>query len=245
MAKKQTEETALATRSANTAMAVADQAVAGDTRGTENIEQSDIRLPFLSIAQKTSKAIDRTEGAYIPGLEFGQMYNSETREIYGEGPVEFIPVALRKRAHLLNENGTNGEQVAWDDPRVTWDGARAKHLEKPEGRQIYDWIVLLVPSLEMVVLSFYGKSFGTGKSLNGFVQIRKPSFAGKYALRTVIGKNDQGAYGQFKVAPAGKPTDDQYAYAEGAFTLVSQATIVTAADPVEPDDATNFNTSEM
>lgn len=245
MAKKQTEDTALATRSANTAMAVADRAVAGDTRGTENIDNEDIRLPFLAIAQKTSKAIDPTEGAYIEGLKFGEMYNSETREVYGAGPIEFIPLILQKRAHLLNENGTNGERVEWDDPRVTWDGARASGLEKPEGRQIYDWIVLLVPSMEMVVISFYGKSFGAGKSLNGFVRIRKPSFAGKYALSVAIGKNDHGSFGQFKVAPAGKPTDDQFDYASSAYDMIAGKTIVTDQAPAESDEGSTEFPGDM
>lgn len=245
MARKQTEETtALATREANTAMAVADKAVAGDTRGTENIDSDDVRLPFLAIAQKTSKAIDRTDGAYIQGLEFLQLYNSETRENYGDGPVEFLPIAMRKRAHLVDENGRNGELIEWDDPRATWEGAKAAGREKPEGRRIYDWVVLLVPSMEMVVVSFAGKSFGAGKSLNGFVKIRKPSFAGKYLLSVAPDENDAGKFGKFTVRPAGKPTDDQFDYAAAAYDSIQGKTIVTDAEPVDTEDAT-FETGEM
>lgn len=234
------EETALATRSANTAMAVADGAVAGDSRGTENIDNEDVRLPFLSIAQKTSKALDRSEGDYIKDLEFGQMYNSETREIYGEGPVEFIPLAMRKRAHLLLESGLNGEEISFDDPRGDYN----PNIDKPIARRIYDWVVLLVPSMEMAVVSFYGKSFGAGKSLNGFTKIRKPSFAGKYKLSTSIGKNEKGSFGKFKVQPAGKPTDDEFQFAEQAYNVVAQANIVTDAAPAE-SESTSFDTQDM
>lgn len=228
MTKPKQTETALATRSANTAMAVADQAVAGDARGTENIDSEDVRLPFLAIAQKTTKAIDKTEAAYIPGLEFLQLYNSETQENYGDGPVQFIPIAMRKRAVLVDPvTKLNGAEIPWDDPRTSWDEAHAKGLDKPEAKRIFDWVVLLVPTMEMVVVSFQGKGFGAGKSLNGFVKIRKPSFAGVYTLAVARDQNDSGAFGKFKVAPAGKPTADQYAFAEAAFESIRGATIVT------------------
>jgi hypothetical protein len=233
MAKTKTEETALApVETRQTAMAVADAVRPGDTRGVENIDNDDVRLPFLAIAQKTSKAIDKTEGGYVPGLEFGNMYNSETREVYGDGPLTFIPLFMRKRAHLVDKDGRNAAQIAWDDPRTSWDDAQARGLEKPEARRIYDWVVLVGESLETVVLSFYGKSFGAGKSLNGFVKVRKPSFAGKYALSTDIGKNDSGSFGYFIVKPAGKPTADEFDYAEAAYDNYIGKAI--AAEPTEP-----------
>ena len=236
-----TTENALETQRSN-AMAVSDLAKAGDTRGTENITQEDKRLPFLAIAQKTSKALDRTEGDYIPDLEFGQMYNSETREVYGEGPLVFIPIVSRKRAHLLTESGLNGEEIAFDDPRTVYDESR----EKPLARKIYDWVVILVPTFEMVIVSFYGKSFGAGKSLNGFVDIRKPSFAGRYTLTTSIGKNEKGSFGKFRVAPAGKPTNDEYLFAEQAFEAMKNANIVAAKEPTENESGdTSFDTQDM
>lgn len=240
MASKRQDTTALATieREANTAMAVADAAVRGDARGTEGIDQDDIRVPFLAIAQKTSKALDRTEGGYIQGLEFGQLYNSETREIYGDGPVEFIPLAMRKRAHLVDpDTGRNGEQIDWNDPRATWDDARARGLEKPEGRRIYDWVVLLVPTMEQVIVSFASKSLAAGKSLNNFVVLRKPAFAGKYALGVTIDKNDAGTFGKFTVKPAGKPTADEFAFAQEAYEAIAGRQIATTDEPAEVESA--------
>ncbi len=227
-------DTALAVQATNV-MAVATNAKANDTRGTENIDSSDVRLPFIAIAQKTSKAIDPTEqGKFIEGLKFLDMYNSETREIYGQGPIHFIPVVLRKRAALLKENGTLGEPIDWDDPRATWEGARDAGRDKPEGQRIYDWACLLLPSMELVVISFRSTSFGAGKSLNGFVKMRKPSFAGRYALGVAPDKNEKGSFGKFAVLPAGKPTDDQFEFAETVFEGLKGATIVTSDDEPEP-----------
>ncbi len=131
-------------------MAIFDPGLAaGDEAGMEQITSQDVKLPFLAVAQKTSKVLDKTEGKYIEGLEFGQMYNSESSEIYGEGPLEFLPVRMGKRARLKEENGVLGDAIAWDDPRCIppWEpGSRAKTVEDCEGVRIYDWAVILLPS---------------------------------------------------------------------------------------------------
>jgi hypothetical protein len=215
-------------------LAIADNAKAGDTRGTENIDSSDVRLPFIAIAQKTSKAIDPTEtGKYIEGLKFLDMYNSETRQIYGQGPIRFIPIVLRKRAALLKENGTLGEPIAWDDPRATWEGARDAGRDKPEGQRIYDWAVLLLPSMELVILSFRSTSFGAGKSLNGFVKMRKPAFAGAYSCRSRRTRTRRVRLESSRSA-GGKPEDSQFEWAEQVFESLKGANI-SMADDEEPE----------
>lgn len=225
-------------KTASEAMAVADGYDRSDARGTEGIEDSDVRLPFLAIAQKTSKAIDPNEvGKFIEGLKFMHVYNSETREIYGVGPIEFIPIVLRKRAHLLKENGTLGEPVDWNDPRVTWEGARAAGKEKPEGQQIYDWAVLLLPSMELVVLSLRSTSFGAGQTLNRLVRVRKPSFSGKYTFTVVADKNAKGSFGKFSILPAGKPMGDVAEFAEATYESMKNKVIATQDEDVDPADA--------
>jgi hypothetical protein len=237
MANAQEETKALATRSnASTNLAVAEGYDRNDARGTEGIENDDVRLPFVAIAQKTSKAIDPTEvGKYIEGLKFLDMYNSETRDVYGPGPVRFIPIVLRKRAALLGENGRLGEPIPWDDPRGTWEGARDQGLDKPEGQRIYDWAVLLLPTFELVVLSFRSTSFGAGKSLNGFVKMRKPAFAGVYTISVAPDKNDKGSFGKFAVAPAGKPSQEQVEYAEQVYESLKGQNIVIADEAIESE----------
>lgn len=211
---------------------------AGDIQGTENFASDDIKLPFLAIAQKTSKAIDPTEGKFIDGLKFGEIYNSESQAIYGVGPIEFIPVKLSKRACLKTDKGTLGERVDWDDQRVTWEGANEAGLKKPEGVRIYDWAVILVPSMERVVLSFQSTSFGTGKTLisviDKYERLAKMSKKGfrpyqlKFLLTTAIDKNDFGSFGKFLVKQsANAVVADEYTFADAWFNSLKGKTIVT------------------
>lgn len=234
-------------RKTNSALAVAEGYEKGDTRGTEGIDSSDVRLSFIAIAQKTSKAIDPTEtGKFIDGLKFMDMYNSETRDIYGTGPIQFIPLLLRKRANLLKDNGTLGEPVQWDDPRVTWEGARDAGRDKPEGQQIYDWAVLLVVDGNInplpIVLSFRSTSFGAGKSLNGFVKVRKPAFAGLYNLSVVPDKNEKGSFGKFLVQPAGAPAAEHTSYAEMVYESIKGQKIVIEDEPEPGAEASTQST---
>lgn len=234
-----TENSELATRNTNQAIAAFDPGLeAGDIQGTENFASDDVKLPFLAIAQKTSKAIDPTEGKFIAGLKFGEIYNSETQDILGAGPIEFMPVKLVKRACLKTDKGTLGERVEWDDPRVTWDGANEAGLKKPEGVRIYDWAVVLVPSMERVVLSFQSTSFGAGKTLitiiDKYATLAKMSGKGfrpyqlKFALTAAIDKNDFGSFGKFIVKLSQTPVlAEEFAFANGWFGSLKGKNIVT------------------
>jgi hypothetical protein len=238
MAKTKDTKTELAPRSSTSAlMATADGYASTDTRGKEGITGDDLRLPFLAIAQKTSKALDPSEGTYLEGLKFLDLYNTETREIYGSTPLYFLPLLHRKRAHLRSaDNKLEREPRDWNDPRVTWQGARELGLTKPEGVRIYDWVVLLLPSFEMVVISFMSKSFGAGQSLATFVKTRPgPAFAGRYQIRAILDKNELGNFGKFLVIPAGKPDAREAEFAATAYDSIKGRTFIVEEQEVADD----------
>lgn len=221
---------------------------AEDTRGKEGIESSDLRLPFLSLAQKTSKALDATEDSYIDGLTFGDMYNSETKDIYGKEPMAFIPLCHRKRAYLPDENGRMGEQIEWNDPRNAWPNEEQKKAwassgkkgkPKPEGVRVYDWVVLLMlqDGPQLAVISFKGKSFAAGQSLTTFVSMVKgPAFTAKYKICAQLESNDAGKFGKFAVLPAGKPTNEEALFAELIYDSVKDKNLAPPTDDGEPDE---------
>jgi len=238
---------ALATRStAQETFATLEGFGADDHRGKEGIEQSDLRLPFLSLAQKTSKAVDETDDAYIEGLKFGQMYNSETKEIYGSAPLAFLPLKMRKRAYLPDENGRMGEAVEWNDPRCNWptkeqieartkSGWNPKTVDKPEAVRVYDYVVLLLlaDGPQIAVISFKSKSFAAGQSLATFISMVKgPSFTAKFTINPALDENDSGKFAKFAVQPAGKPTLEQANFAAAMYDSIKDAKL---ADDIDPD----------
>lgn len=222
-----------------------------DMSGKEGIESSDLRLPFLSLAQKTSKAVDETDDAYIDGLKFGMLYNSETKEIYGTDPLAFLSLKMRKRAYLPDEDGRMGETIEWNDPRCNWPskedierrqkaGWNPKTVDKPEGVRVYDFVVLLLlpDGPQIAVISFKSKSFAAGQSLATFISMVKgPAYTAKFTISPTLDENDSGKFAKFAVQPAGKPTLDQAKFAASMYESIKDAKLAEAdpdAEPVAP-----------
>jgi hypothetical protein len=230
MSTEETKDTAIATRK-NTpeALQVFEGAKEGDSRGKESIDSGDVTLPFLAIAQKTSPQIDEGNAKQIAGLKFLQMFNSLTTENYGEGPIFFIPIGLKKHAiefHPFDDGGgIKDRNVPWDDERCEFNDATG---EKPIATRFYDWAVLLVPSMELVVLSMKSTNISVAKQFQQIVQLRQgPAFAGKYSLSTVKATVNDKPFGKFRIAAAGKPTQEEYDFAEMIWTSFQGRTFTT------------------
>lgn len=203
------------------ALQVAEGYQANDARGKENIDSTDVTLPFLGLAQKTSPQIEPSDAKYIDGLQVGDFFNSLTGEQYGAGPIEFIPIVLKKHAIEFNPfeegGGIKDRSVPWDDDRCQFHGD-----EKPTATRFYDWAVLLVPSMELIVLSFKSTNISVAKAFQQIINVRPgPAFAGKYKLVSKDGQAKVGTrtivFKKFSITPAGKPDADQAQFAEGVF----------------------------
>jgi len=66
--------------------------------GFENVEQTDLGIPFLSIAQSLSPEIDEESAKFIDGCKPGMIFNSLTRLVLGGRgePVVFVPCSFNK-----------------------------------------------------------------------------------------------------------------------------------------------------
>ena len=214
-----------------------------DVRGKEDVRAEELALPFLSIAQKTSAAVDKSEDAYIEGLEFFDMYNSATHDVYGRGPLHFLVVrGPMRRAYIPDANGRMGEDIPWDDPRCEWPEGDAKKnwvgkgKPKPEGVRVLDYICLLLTEngIEPVTISFKSKSFKAGNLLQTFIgMVQGPVFTARFALRSNETSNDSGKFGVFAVLPAGKPSADEANAASAFYDAIKGKKIAVKDDGVQ------------
>lgn len=218
-----------------------------DVSGKEGITAADWKPAFLCIAQLTSAVKDETGDAYINGIKLGDIYNSETKELYGRGPIEFQLLRHRKRAYLPDENGRMGEEIAWDDPRCEWPTEEEKKAwegkgkPRPEGVRVYDWVVLLLTG-ELAIISFKSKSFGAGQTLTKWAgMVQGPVFTAKFALKSVLKENEAGKFGVFTVETAGKPTKEQAEFAAKIYDQIKDKAIPTDEAPSAEDDAPENN----
>jgi hypothetical protein len=86
------EETRDVTTKKDGALATLDF-VADSGMGLENIEKTDLALPFLKLLQSGSDETKKKHAKYVEGAEAGMFYNTVTKKLYnGEKGIEVIPV---------------------------------------------------------------------------------------------------------------------------------------------------------
>lgn len=204
----------------------------GDTRGTENIGADDVKPPALKIAQSGSPEIKRHEAEkYIDGLREGELFNSTTREIYGEGPVRLIFVNQLGHRHVEFEPGNTGVVLDFNvpdgDPRTLFtagvkDGKPVRI--KPVATKFYDYLVLVIPGEgendlgELMTLSLKSTQLKKAVRLNTLLKGSKvPSFAHLFEATPVPEKAGQYNIYGWKFEPAGWVSEAQYNHASEIF----------------------------
>lgn len=179
-----------------------------DTRGTDHIERDDLQMPRVGLAQGLSPELIEGDMKYIPELKLGDMFNNLTGQIYGRGPMEFTIVKADKPRGIefipLKEGGgVRDFNVPLTDPRMQF-GPPTEDFptgSKPIATKFYDYIIMLIPSMEVVALSFKSTGLKTAKRLNAFMKMKRaPSFAGKYTLTSIVeNKGPSMVYGSYQV----------------------------------------------
>lgn len=182
------------------------------TEGSQEITAEDIRLPRLAIAQGLSPQMLPDNSQFIDGLRMFDMFNDVTGEIYGRGPLKFVPVYWQVK-NIEFERGPDGKNtgviidadVPSGDPRTKWGKERdtGKKLRPSATRYTELVVMLLRPELppETVIISIKETNKHMRRAAQiisgALVEIQRPYYGGIYSVRTVPEKFDQGTAGVF------------------------------------------------
>lgn len=223
------------------ALALPDYIQAGDSRGHEGITQGDLILPRLAVAQPTSPELVKGDPKFIQGLTAGDLFNTVTRENYGEGPVRVVVIRREKPravefAPLAAGGGIVDMNVPLTDERCQFgvDGA------KPTATVFHEYIAILADSLEPIALSFKGTSIKTAKLLNTLLEMpfrgkTVPYFARVFAITASMKKNEKGNFFVFGVSQDGFASPDAYALAEATYENLKGQKLGFDAEVVDAD----------
>lgn len=217
----------------------------GDHRGTEHMTKEDITMPRIGLAQGLSPQVDDTSSKFIEDLKVGDMFNNVTNEIIGKGPIFFTVVkADRPRGvefyPLTEGGGVKDINVSLDDPRMQFTGDG----NKPVATKFYDYIIMIVPTRELIALSFKGTGLKVARQLNALMKLRnQASFAGRYSLKTASETNKLGKFAVFQVANAGWiVNEDEFNYAQAVYENIKDKVVVIER---EGDDNPEVNTDTV
>lgn len=218
----------------------------GSNLGSEEVHAEDLTIPRIELCQALSKCRKKQDPAYIAGIEEGQMYNSVTREVYGD-TVDVIPVYYRKEFLLWRDQalggGFGGSYQNEDDAR-----AALRSLESPDEWEIIDTaqqFVLIAREdgkMEEAVVAMAKSKARVSRDWNSLIRIAGgPRFSRRYTINGVAAQNSNNQdFHTMKVAQGGFVTEEQFTHAKAVYDL-----IVTGGTKVDYSDADSVGTNEM
>ena len=223
----------------------------GDSaRGSEGVGHDDMVIPRLELAQALSQCLKKKEAAYIEGCENGHIYNSVTREIYGEN-CTIVPVFFRKEFLVWIDRKSEGRP---DGPGFR--GAfttkaeaeaevlsleEAKHCEVVDTHQHFVVVIKEDGSLEEAAISMAKSKLKVSKGFNSLCRINGGDrFSRAYSLASVDDSKGDDDYKNFKISNAGFPSEAAYNYAEALYeSVASGQRDVDRSDESDTSDAGN------
>lgn len=217
-----------------------------DNRGSEDVGSEDIVIPRLELVQSLSKCRKKTDPAYIAGAEEGMLYNSVTRELYGEN-VNVVPVAYKKEFLLWREQELGGGfGGAYSTEGEAYDAKEAQ--DKPEEWEVTEtnqhFCLLAVDGqqLQEIVISMSKSKSKASRKWNSMVRLNGgPRFSRVYTVKGVSAQNGAGQdYHTLDIANVGYVTQEQFKRAESVYELI-QSGKVSADRSVEGEDTAQSN----
>ena len=200
-------------------------------KGTQNIKQEDLALPFLKVLMPLSPEVNKNHGKYAEGAEPGMIFNSVTKELYdGAKGLNVLPCHyLRQYVEWQDRGTSSGAPVAIHKAdsdilsRVTRDKSFKDRL--PNGNYIETtanhFVFLLGDSPSTALISMKSTSLVVSRKwLTTMMGIKlqgkdglftPPTYSHIYKLKTVQMSNDKGTWFGWDVSKIG-PVKDRAVY---------------------------------
>ena len=200
-------------------------------KGSQNIAQDDLALPFLKVLGQLSPEVNKQNSKYVKGAEPGMIINTVTNELYdGSKGVNVLPVYYKRQYIEWQERGTStGAPVhiyeAGDDIPKTTRGKDNKD-RLPNGNYLETtashFVLLLGNNPSTALVSMKATQLKISRKWNSQMMSIKmkgkngmftpPTYSHIYNLKTVQMSNDKGTWFGWDVSLIG-PVKDQSVYA--------------------------------
>lgn len=224
----------------------------GPARGSENVTSDDLVIPRLEITQALSPCIDKGDPSYIPGAEAGMLFNSVTRQLYGD-TVIFIPVVF-KQEYLLWRDRKKGGGFAGAHPDIDAANAAIQQLDDPENWEAIptaQHFGLLISdstgSFEETVISMAKTKLKVSRKFNTLIRMNEGDrFSRAYLVSAVQEQNNEGQkYYNFAIKNYGFPSESVYMAAEHLWSSVHKGDRAIEADRSEEGVVASTSESEF
>ena len=200
-------------------------------KGSQNMTQEDLALPFLKVLGQLSPEVNKRDGKYVEGAEPGMILNSVTNEVFdGTKGVQVLPVFYeRKYVEWADRGDSKGAPVAIHDASsdimstTTRDKSYKDRL--PNGNYLENtanhFVIVLGDSPQTALISMKATQLKISRKWNSIMMGIKlqgknglftpPTYSHIYNLKTVQMSNDKGTWFGWEVSKVG-PVEDQGVY---------------------------------
>ena len=200
-------------------------------KGSQNITQEDLALPFLKVLGQLSPEINKRDGKYVEGAEPGMILNTVTNEIFdGAKGIDVLPVFYeRKYVEWQDRGDSKGAPVAIHNAEsdivstTTRDKSYKDRL--PNGNYLENtanhFVVVLGKSPQSALISMKSTQLKISRKWNSMMMGIKlqgkngmftpPTYSHIYKLKTVQMSNDKGTWFGWDVSQVG-PVSDKGVY---------------------------------
>ena len=200
-------------------------------KGSQNMTQEDLALPFLKVLGQLSPEVNKRDGKYVEGAEPGMILNTVTNEVFdGAKGIDVLPVFYERKYVEWQDRGEGkGAPVAIHDAssdimsQTTRDKSFKDRL--PSGNYLENtanhYVVVLGNSPQTALISMKATQLKISRKWNSIMMGIKlqgknglftpPTYSHIYNLKTVQMSNDKGTWFGWEVSKVG-PVEDQGVY---------------------------------
>ena len=193
-------------------------------KGSQNISQEDLALPFLKVLGQLSPEVNKRDAKYVEGAEPGKIINTVTNELFDE--IQIVPCHYKRQYIEWQDRGTStGAPVAIHeaDSDIISQTTRGKDYKDrlPNGNYLDNtaqhFVLAVGTTPQTALISMKGTQLKVSRKWNSMMMGIKmqgknglftpPTYSHIYSLKTVQMSNDKGTWFGWDVAKVGPVTD--------------------------------------
>ena len=197
-------------------------------KGSQNMTQEDLALPFLKVLGQLSPEVNKRDGKYVEGAEPGKIINTVSNELYDT--INVLPVFYKRQYVEWQDRGTStGAPVAIHeaDSDIISQTTRGKDYKDrlPNGNYLENtanhFVILMGSSPQTALISMKATQLKVSRKWNSMMMGIKmqgknglftpPTYSHIYTLKTVPMSNDKGSWFGWDVSKVG-PIEDKAIY---------------------------------
>ena len=197
-------------------------------KGSQNMTQDDLALPFLKVLGQLSPEVNKRDGKYVEGAEPGKIINTVSNELYEQ--INVLPVFYKRQYIEWQDRGTStGAPVAIHeaDSDIISQTTRGKDYKDRLANGNYlentasHFVILMGSSPTTALISMKATQLKVSRKWNSMMMGIKmqgknglftpPTYSHIYTLKTVPMSNDKGSWFGWDVSKVG-PIEDKAIY---------------------------------